>query len=35
MSSACAASATEGAAKRKEEKYIEIAWNHHFFPIAL
>jgi len=21
-------------AKRKEEKYIEIACNHHFFPIA-
>jgi len=34
MSSACAASAAEAAAKRKEEKYIEFAWNHHFFPIA-
>jgi len=33
MSSACAASAAEAAAKRKE-KYIEIACNHHFFPIA-
>jgi len=35
MSSACAASAVEAAAKRKEEKYIEIACNHHFFPLAL
>jgi len=34
MSSACASSAAEAAAKRKEEKYIEIACNHHFFPIA-
>jgi len=34
MSSACAASAAEAAAKPKEEKYIAIACNHHFFPIA-
>jgi len=34
MSSACATSAAEAVAKRKEEKYIEIACNHHFFPIA-
>jgi len=34
MSSACAASAAEVAAKRKEEKYIEIACNHHFLPTA-
>jgi len=33
MSSACDASAAEAAAKREEEKYIEIASNHHFFPI--
>jgi len=34
ISSACAALAAEAAAKRKKEKYIEIACNHHFFPIA-
>jgi len=34
MSSACAASAAETADKRKEDKYIEIASNHHFFTIA-
>jgi len=35
MSSACAASAAEAAAKHKEEKYIEIACNHLFFPSPL
>jgi len=35
MSSACAASAAEAAAKHNEEKYIEIACNHHFFPSPL
>jgi len=37
LSANCAASAgsaAEAAAKRKEEKYIEIACNHNFFPIA-
>jgi len=34
MSSNCAASAAKAAAKRKEEKYIEIACNHHFLPIT-
>jgi len=34
MSSACAASTAEATTKRKEEKYIEIAFNHHFFPIS-
>jgi len=34
MSSACAASTAEAAAKRQEDKYIEIACNYHFFPIA-
>jgi hypothetical protein len=34
MSSACAASAAATVAKRKEQKYIEISCNHHFFPIA-
>jgi len=33
ISSACAASATEAAAKHKENKYTEIACNYHFFPI--
>ena len=34
ISSSCAASAAEAAAKRKEEKYVEICRTHHFFPIA-
>ena len=34
ISSARAASAAEAAAKRKEEKYADIACNYHFFPIA-
>ena len=34
ISSACAASAAEAAAKRKEEKYTDIACSYHFFPIA-
>jgi len=34
LSPACAASAAESGAKRKEEKYIEISRNYHFFPIA-
>ena len=34
ISSSCAASAAEAAAKRKEEKYIEICQTHNFFPIA-
>ena len=34
ISSSCAASAAEAAAKRKEEKYIDICRTHHFFPIA-
>jgi len=32
--SAFATSAAEAAAKRNEEGCFEIAWNHHFFPIA-
>jgi len=31
---ACATSAAEAAAKRKEDKYTEIACNYLFFPIA-
>ena len=34
ISSSCAASAAEAAAKRKEEKYVDICRTHHFFPIA-
>jgi len=34
ISSACSASAAEAAAKRKDDKYTEIACNYHFFPIA-
>ena len=34
ISSSCAASAAEAAAKRKEEKYVEICRTHHFFSIA-
>jgi len=30
----CPASAAKAAAKCKEEKYFEIACNHHFFPIV-
>jgi len=32
ISSACAASAAEAAAKRKEDKYTDIACNYYFFP---
>jgi len=32
--SACAGSAAEAAAKRKEDKYVEISSNYHFFPLA-
>jgi len=32
--SACAASAAEAAAKRKEDKYTENTCYYHFFPIA-
>ncbi len=32
--SACAGSAAEAAAKRKEEKYAEISATYHFFPLA-
>ena len=34
ITSACAASAAEAAAERKEKKYYEIACNYHFFPIT-
>jgi len=34
ISSACAASTAKAAAKRKEDKYTEIACNYHFLPIA-
>jgi hypothetical protein len=34
ITSACAASAAEAAAERKEKKYSDIACNYHFFPIA-
>jgi len=34
ISSSCVPSAAEAAAKRKEDKYTEIACNFHFFPIA-
>ena len=34
ISSSCAASAAEAAAKRKEEKYVELCRTHHFFPIV-
>jgi hypothetical protein len=34
MSSACAASAAEAAAQRKESKYAEIANCHLFYPLA-
>jgi len=32
--SACAGSAAEAAAKRKEDKYAEISATYHFFPLA-
>jgi len=32
--SACAGSAAEAAAKRKEDKYVEISSNYHSFPLA-
>ena len=32
--SACAGSAAEAAAKRKEEKYAAISATYHFFPLA-
>jgi hypothetical protein len=35
MSSVCAASAAEAAAKRKEDKYNQIARNYHFFQLLL
>jgi hypothetical protein len=34
MSSSCAASAAEAAAKRKKDKYTEISLTHPFVPIA-
>ena len=34
ITSACAASAAEARAERKEKKYSDIACNYHFFPIA-
>jgi len=34
LTSECAAAAAEAAAKRKEDKYIEISRSHLFFPVA-
>jgi len=33
--SACAGSAAEAAAKRKEDKYAEISSNYHFIRLLL
>jgi len=33
--SACAGSAAEAAAKRKDDKYAEMSSNYHSFPLAL